>query len=96
VRDEALKKIITLKLGKIQKRIHENHKIHLVCDGALIDEIARRCTEVESGRTQRGQHSHQHIAAGDLAPVAEPDRAEGQKLESIRVDVGADGSFVYS
>jgi len=26
VRDEALKKIIILKLAKIQKRIHENHK----------------------------------------------------------------------
>src|SRR5208283_1243011 len=35
VRDEALKKIIILKLAKIQKRIHENHKIQLVCDGAL-------------------------------------------------------------
>ncbi len=27
VRDEALKKIIRLKLGKIQRRIEENHRI---------------------------------------------------------------------
>ena len=49
IRDEALRKIIVLKLGKIQKRIRENHKIDLHCSDALIEEIGRRCTEVESG-----------------------------------------------
>ncbi|MGA2269586.1 MAG: type VI secretion system ATPase TssH [Bryobacteraceae bacterium] len=95
VRDEALKKIITLKLGKIQKRIHENHKIQLVCDGALIDEIARRCTEVESGA-----RNVDNILTNTLLPEISRQllsrMAEGQKLESIRVDIGADGNFVYS
>ena len=49
VRDEALRHIITLKLGKIQKRLCENHKIQLDFDDALLTEVARRCTEVESG-----------------------------------------------
>jgi type VI secretion system protein VasG len=95
VRDEALKKIITLKLGKIQKRIHENHKIQLVCDGALIDEIARRCTEVESGA-----RNVDNILTNTLLPEISRQLlsriAEGEKLESIRVDIGADGNFVYS
>jgi type VI secretion system protein VasG len=95
VRDEALKKIITLKLAKIQKRIHENHKIQLVCDGALIDEIARRCTEVESGA-----RNVDNILTNTLLPEISRQLlsriAEGQKLESIRVDIGADGNFVYS
>jgi type VI secretion system protein VasG len=95
LRDEALKNIITLKLAKIQKRIHENHKIQLVCDRALIDEIARRCTEVESGA-----RNVDNILTNTLLPEISRQLlsriAEGQKLESIRVDIGADGNFVYS
>jgi type VI secretion system protein VasG len=95
VRDEALKKIIVLKLAKIQKRIHENHKIQLVCDSALIEEIARRCTEVESGA-----RNVDNILTNTLLPEISRQLlsriAEGQKLESIRVDIGADGNFEYS
>jgi type VI secretion system protein VasG len=95
LRDEALKNIIILKLAKIQKRIHENHKIQLVCDSALIDEIARRCTEVESGA-----RNVDNILTNTLLPEISRQLlsriAEGQKLESIRVDIGADGNFVYS
>jgi len=49
VRDEALKQIIRLKLGKIQRRIGETHRIVLEYDDALLNEVANRCTEVESG-----------------------------------------------
>jgi type VI secretion system protein VasG len=49
VRDEALKHIIRLKLGKIQRRLAETHKIALSYDDALLNEVAARCTEVESG-----------------------------------------------
>jgi type VI secretion system protein VasG len=95
LRDEALKNIIILKLAKIQKRIQENHKIQLVCDSALIDEIARRCTEVESGA-----RNVDNILTNTLLPEISRQLlsriAEGQKLESIRVDIGADGNFVYS
>ena len=38
-----------LKLAKIQRRFQENHKIALTYDDALVDEVAKRCTEVESG-----------------------------------------------
>src|SRR6202023_453054 len=37
--DEAMKRIITLKLGKIQRRLHENHKIALAYTDSLIDEV---------------------------------------------------------
>jgi type VI secretion system protein VasG len=49
VRDEALKQIIRLKLGKIQRRLMETHKIVLLYDDVLLNEVASRCTEVESG-----------------------------------------------
>ncbi|HEX5575972.1 MAG TPA: type VI secretion system ATPase TssH, partial [Gemmatimonadales bacterium] len=49
IRDEALKRIIVLKLGKIKRRIQETHRVELQYDDNMIEEVARRCTEVESG-----------------------------------------------
>jgi len=95
IRDEALRKIILLKLGKIQKRIRENHRIDLHCADELIAEIGRRCTEVESGA-----RNVDNIITNTLLPEISRQLltriAEGQKLESIHVNVGADGNFVYS
>ncbi|HTZ74014.1 MAG TPA: type VI secretion system ATPase TssH [Candidatus Aquilonibacter sp.] len=95
VRDEALKKIIILKLGKIQRRILENHKIALTYDDALIDEVAKRCTEVESGA-----RNVDNILTNSLLPDVSRQllgrMAEGQKLQSIHVGIGANGEFAYS
>jgi len=95
VRDEALKKIIVLKLGKIQRRLAENQKIALKYDDAVIDEVARRCTEVESGA-----RNVDHILTNTLLPAVSRQilsaMAEQQKLESVHVGIGADGAFQYS
>jgi hypothetical protein len=49
VRDAALRRIIGLKLRKVERRLFETHRIELLTDDALVDAIAARCTEVESG-----------------------------------------------
>ena len=49
VRDENLKKIIRLKLGKIARRLRETHRVTLSYDETFVDAVAARCTEVESG-----------------------------------------------
>jgi type VI secretion system protein VasG len=95
IRDENLKRIIVLKLAKIQRRLQENHKIELVCDDALVDEVARRCTEVESGA-----RNVDNILTNTLLPEISRQIlsriAEGQRLESIHVGVAMDGSFQYT
>jgi type VI secretion system protein VasG len=95
IRDEALKRIIGLKLGKIKRRLFENHKINLICEDALTEEVARRCTEVESGA-----RNVDNVLTNTLLPEISRQIlgriAEGQQLDSIRVGVGADGNFVYS
>ena len=95
VRDEALKKIIVLKLGKIQRRVQENHKINLTYDDKMIDEVAKRCTEVESGA-----RNVDNILTNSLLPDISRQllgrMAEGEKLNSIHVGIGTDGQFVYS
>ena len=95
VRDEALKKIIVLKLNKIQRRILENHKIALTYDQKLIDEVAGRCTEVESGA-----RNVDNILTNSLLPDISRQilgrMAEGERLNAIRVSIGSEGQFVYS
>jgi type VI secretion system protein VasG len=95
VRDEALKKIIVLKLGKIQRRIEENHHVKFTYDPALIDEVAKRCTEVESGA-----RNVDNILTNSLLPDMSRQilgrMAEGEKLSSIHIGIGEDGSFTYS
>ena len=94
IRDENMKKIINLKLAKIQRRIHENHKIHLSYDNAVVDEVAKRCTEVESGA-----RNVDNILTNTLLPEISRQllgrMAEGQAMERIEVGIGADGGFVY-
>jgi type VI secretion system protein VasG len=95
VRDEALKKIITLKLGKIQRRLFENHRIQLTYDDPLIEEVSRRCTEVESGA-----RNVDNILTNTLLPEISRrilgGLAERQRLSAIHVTTGADGAFVYN
>ena len=47
--DEILKSIIRLQLSRVQKRTAENLGIELNYDPAVVDLIASRCTELESG-----------------------------------------------
>ena len=94
VRDEALKQIIRLKLGKIQRRILENHKIKLTYDDAFLNEVASRCTEVESGA-----RNVDNILTNSLLPDISRQilggMAEGEKMSAIHVGIGNDGEFVY-
>jgi type VI secretion system protein VasG len=95
IRDEALKRIIVLKLDKVRRRIQESHRVELTYDDRLIEEISRRCTEVESGA-----RNVDNILTNTLLPEVSRlllERiVEGDKPASIRVSIGEDGSFVYS
>jgi type VI secretion system protein VasG len=95
IRDEALKHIIVLKLAKIQRRLQETHRIALTYDEGLIGEVARRCTEVESGA-----RNVDNILTNTLLPEVSRQilsrMAERQSLAPIHVSVGDGGSFVYS
>ncbi|MCZ2146536.1 MAG: type VI secretion system ATPase TssH [Bryobacterales bacterium] len=95
IRDEAMKLIIRLKLGKIQKRILENHKIELTVTPELVDEVATRCTEVESG-ARNVDNILTNTLLPDISRQLLAAMAEGAKLSRIHVAVGENGQFVYS
>jgi len=95
IRDENLKKIVVLKLAKIQRRLKESHRIDLTYDPALIDEVARRCTEVESG-ARNVDNILTNTLLPDISRQLLGQIAEGQHPESIHVGLGEDGAFIYS
>jgi len=95
IRDEALKKIINLKLSKIQRRLSETHRVRLSFSDELVDEIANRCTEVESG-ARNVDNILTNTLLPEISKLILGRIAEGQMLESIQVGRGDDGSFVYA
>ena len=95
IRDEALKKIIHLKVGKIQRRLTENHKIAMALDDAVIEEVAKRCTEVESGA-----RNVDNILSNTMLPEISRQiltrMAEESPAERVQVGVNPEGRFTYT
>src|SRR4029077_11554676 len=60
---DIMRRIIELQLGRIRSRIRENHKAQLTHDDSLLDAIASRCTDVDSGA-----RNVDHIVTRTLLP----------------------------
>ncbi len=92
--DEVLQRIVRLKLGQIATRIRENHRAELIFDEALIQHVAGRCKEVESGA-----RNVDHILTGTLLPEVAgyflSRMAEGLSIDRVVVNVNSDGDFTY-
>ena len=95
LRDEAMKTIVTLKLGKIQRRIRENHKIELTYAPEVVGEVAKRCTEVESG-ARNVDNILTNTMLPDISRYLLSRMADHQKPSAIRVSVAENGAFAYS
>jgi len=95
VKDQAMKRIVVLKLNKIKKRLFENHRMDFHYDDTLVSEIARRCTEVESGA-----RNIDNILTNTLLPEISREIlariAAGNELNTVRVNIGLEGKFLYS
>ncbi len=95
IRDEAMKTIIKLKIGKIQRRLAETHRITLSYEPVLIEEVAKRCTEVESG-ARNVDNILTNTMLPDISKQILGKIAEGERPDSVRVGIAEDGSFTYS
>jgi type VI secretion system protein VasG len=92
--DEVLKQIVRLQLKRIGDRVRSNYKASFQYDDALVNTIAGRCKEVETGA-----RNVDHILTGTLLPQISREflsrMAEGQRVASVRAAVDADGKFVF-
>jgi type VI secretion system protein VasG len=94
ISDDILRMIIKLQLSKIAQRIQENHKAEFVYDETVIDAVAKRCTDVDSGA--RNVHN---ILNGTLLPAMSGEflsrMVTGESITKANVSVGEDGNFKY-
>jgi type VI secretion system protein VasG len=95
VRDEALRTIIRLKVGRVQDRLRQTHRVELALDEAVTDAIAERCTEVESGA-----RNVDNILTNTMLPAVSRlllrSLVDENPPRAIRIGVGEDGEFTYA
>ena len=92
--DEVMKKIIKLKLGKIRRRVEETYDAVFEYDPEVVDAIAARCTEVESG-ARNVDHILTRTVLPEMAVEFLSHMAEGGSISRVRVSVDDAGGFVY-
>jgi type VI secretion system protein VasG len=91
--DAMLRLIIRLQLGRIQKRVSENREISFGYDDAVVDLIASRCTEVESGGRMVDAILTQTLLP-EISRELLTRLMEGTPPQKVEVKV-KDGTFAY-
>ena len=89
-----MKRIIRLKLGKVERRLRESHGAELQCDDALVDAVAARCTEVESG-ARNVDNILTNTLLPEISRLLLEAVAVGARTDVLRVGVGEGGAFTY-
>jgi type VI secretion system protein VasG len=90
ITDDNMKLIIRLKLNRIEKRMQENKNITFTYDDEIVDAIAGRCTEVDSGA-----RNVDHILTNTLLPEMSREMltrmAKGEQIDKIKVELDGEG-----
>lgn len=88
--DRIMRRIVELKLGHIRKRFEESHRVPFTWSAEVVDEITRRCKEVETGA-----RNVDHVLTGTLLPEISREllsrMAGGGALSSVHVAIGSSG-----
>jgi len=92
--DEVLRKIVKLKVGKLARRVVENYGAEFSYAPELIETIAERCTEVDTGA-----RNIDHILTRTLLPELSSEflahLAEGKEITRVHVGIDANQAFTY-
>ncbi len=89
---DTLKEIVSLKIDKLVARIAETHKMKLIYSSEVLEQIAARCTEVETGA-----RNIDHIMNGTILPHMSREiltrLGEGTMPSEVQLGMAEDGSF---
>jgi len=91
--DKNMRLIVKLKLDRIAKRMRENRNVSFLYSEDLIESIASRCTEVDSGA-----RNVDHILSNTLLPEMSNEllsrMARGEQIKEVSVSL-IDGGFAF-
>lgn len=89
---DILKDIVVLKMDKLVRRLENTHKMKMTYTQQVIDQIAARCTEVETGA-----RNIDYIMSGTIMPRMSQEiltqMGIGQMPSAVQLGVGEDGTF---
>jgi type VI secretion system protein VasG len=92
--DEVIRKIVKHQLKRIGDRLAVNHRAEFHFDDAVVDTIAARCKDVESGA-----RNVDHIISGTLLPSIAQEfltqLAQGKPVDRVTIGVDGGGQFTY-
>ena len=92
--DDVIRQIVSLQLNRIRKRFAENYKATLSWDETLVEEIASRCTEVESGA-----RNIEYILSRGLLPRLSAHvlavMADGGQVGDVKAILDENGQFGF-
>jgi type VI secretion system protein VasG len=95
VRDEVLQSIVRLKLDRVVRRMLENNRVSLTYGADVVESIAQRCTEVESGA-----RNVDNILTNTVLPAMSRlllgRIVEGGTISSATISRSADGALEYT
>jgi type VI secretion system protein VasG len=90
ITDKIMRLIVKLKLNKIARRMKENRNVSFVYEEGLIENIASRCTEVDSG-ARNVDHILTNTLLPDLSRELLSRMATGEQIKEVKVSLSGEG-----
>ncbi len=92
---DVMREVVRLKLDRVGGRVAQAHRLAFRYDDAVVDWIAARCTETETGaRNADAILDRALLPAVSRALLLRA--ADGPPAEALTVGVAADGTFTYA
>jgi type VI secretion system protein VasG len=95
LKSDALGGIVRLKLNKVGDRLRGSQKMRFEYTDAVVEQITRRCTEVETGA-----RNIDHIINRTLLPEISTEilqrLGDEEQASALKIDIAEDGSFAYT
>jgi type VI secretion system protein VasG len=92
--ESVLRAIIKLQLERLKQRVSQNYQAQCSYTERVIDHIAARCQEVETG-ARNVDHILTRSVLPDLATEFLTRMAHGERITAVTVDVAANEKFTY-
>jgi type VI secretion system protein VasG len=93
--DAQIRDIVRLKLAKVSRRVKEQHGAELTFAPNVIDVIAQRCTEVDTG-ARNVDHIVTHAMLPALSERVLEIVSRGDALIAVQVSVDDSGEFAFT